>query len=141
MCQPAILYQIWPVYAIFQLLQSKLFISAIFSLLGIYFLPVQAIFSQNKRLPFGSLGKHGSKLTLEHIAVFLIEFVHTTGAIHDLLFTSVERVALGANFNVEFGFAHGRFSDKFVAARAGNIDFVVVGMNLRFHDFSFKKRV
>jgi galactoside O-acetyltransferase len=86
-------------------------------------------------------GKHGSKLTLEHIAVFLIEFVHTTGAIHDLLFTSVERVALGANFNVEFGFAHGRFSDKFVAARAGNIDFVVVGMNLRFHDFSFKKRV
>ena len=86
-------------------------------------------------------GKHGSKLTLEHIAVFLIEFVHTTGAIHDLLFTSVERVALGANFNVEFGFAHCRFSGEFVTARAGNIDFMVVGMNFRFHGFSFKKRV
>jgi len=86
-------------------------------------------------------GKHGSKLAFEHIAIFLIEFVHTAGAIHDLLFTSVERVALRANFNVEFGFAHGRFSGEFVAARAGNIDFVVVGMNFRFHGFSFKKRV
>ena len=86
-------------------------------------------------------GKHGSKLTLEHIAVFLIEFVHTAGAIHDLLFTSVERMALRANFNVEFGFAHGRFSGEFVTARAGNIDFMVVGMNFRFHGFSFKKRV
>jgi len=109
--------------------------------LGIHFLPVKAIFSQNKRLPFGSLGKHGSKLTLEHIAVFLIEFVHTAGAIHDLLFTSVERMALRANFNVEFGFAHGRFSGEFVTARAGNIDFMVVRMNFRFHSFSFKKRV
>ena len=85
--------------------------------------------------------KHGSKLTFEHIAVFLIEFVHTAGAVHDLLFTGVERVALGANFNVELGFAHGRFSGEFVAARASNIDFVVVGMNFRFHNFSFKKRV
>ena len=64
MCQPAILYQIWPVYAIFQLLQSKLFISAIFSLLGIYFLPVQAIFSQNKRLPFGSLGETRQQISV-----------------------------------------------------------------------------
>jgi len=85
--------------------------------------------------------KHGSKLAFEHIAVFLIEFVHTAGAIHDLLFTGVERMALRANFNVEFGFAHGRFSGEFVTARAGNIDFMVVGMNFRFHGFSFKKRV
>jgi len=85
--------------------------------------------------------KHGEKLAFEHIAVFLIEFVHTAGAIHDLLFTSVERMALRANFNVEFGFAHGRFSGEFVTARAGNIDFMVVRMNFRFHSFSFKKRV
>ena len=89
----------------------------------------------------GSLDAHTLMCTFEHIAVFLIEFVHTAGAVHDLLFTGVERVALGANFNVELGFAHGRFSGEFVAARASNIDFVVVGMNFRFHNFSFKKRV
>jgi len=105
------------------------------------FLPSSPISRQNKRLPLAASGKHGSKLAFEHIAVFLIEFVHTAGAIHDLLFSSVERVALRANFDVEFGFAHGRFSGEFVAARAGNIDFVVVGMNFRFHGFSFKKRV
>ena len=105
--------------------------------LGIYSLLSRPIFRQNKRLPLGSLGETRRKLAFEHIAVFLIEFVHTAGAIHDFLFTSVERMALRANFNVEFGFAHGRFSGEFVTARAGNINFMVVGMNFRFHGFSF----
>ena len=98
-------------------------------------------FQAKQKAAFWQPRGNTAALAFEHIAVFLIEFVHTAGAIHDLLFTSVERVALRANFNVEFGFAHGRFSGEFVAARAGNIDFVVVGMNFRFHGFSFKKRV
>jgi len=133
---------IWPAYAFFQLLQSKLFISVVCSLCLASIPCYPALFSgKTKGRLSAASEKHGSKLAFEHIAVFLIEFVHTAGAIHDLLFTSVERVALRANFNVEFGFAHGRFSGEFVTARAGNIDFMVVGMNFRFHGFSFKKRV
>ena len=103
--------------------------------------PATLYFQAKQKAAFWQPRGNTAALAFEHIAVFLIEFVHTAGAIHDLLFTSVERMALRANFNVEFGFAHGRFSGEFVTARAGNIDFMVVGMNFRFHGFSFKKRV
>ena len=83
-------------------------------------------------------GKHGSKLTLEHIAVFLIEFVHTTGSVDDFLSTGVERVAQRANLNVEAVFFHCGFGHEFVAARAGNVDFVVVRVNTLFHLISFR---
>ena len=81
------------------------------------------------------------QLAFEQVAEFVVEFVHATGSVDDFLSTGVERVAQRANLNVEAVFFHCGFGHEFVAARAGNIDFVVVGMNLRFHDFSFKKRV
>ena len=71
--------------------------------------------------------------TFEHIAVFLIEFVHTTGRVNDFLFTSVERVTCRAYFNIERVFFHGGFSHESIAARAGHSNIVVVWLNAVIH--------
>ena len=69
------------------------------------------------------------QLAFEQVAEFVVEFVHTTGSVDDFLSTGVERVAQRANFNVEAVFFHCGFGHEFVAARAGNVDFVVVRVN------------
>ena len=74
------------------------------------------------------------KSAFEHIAVFLVEFVHTAGGIDDFLFAGVERMAFGANLDIEGFFGHGGFGNELVAARAGNRYVVVIGMDTLFHD-------
>ena len=74
------------------------------------------------------------KLTFEHIAVFLVEFVHTAGGIDDFLFAGVERMAFGANLDIEGFFGHGGFGIELVAARAGNRYVVVIWVDTLFHD-------
>ena len=78
------------------------------------------------------------QLAFEQVAEFVVEFVHTTGSVDDFLSTGVERVAQRANLNVEVVFFHCGFGHEFVAARAGNIDFVVVRVNTLFHLISFR---
>lgn len=74
-----------------------------------------------------------SSWAFEHIAKFLIEFVHATSGIHDFLFASVEWVALRANLDIEVFFFHYRLSNEFVAARASYVHFVIIWMNILFH--------
>ena len=78
------------------------------------------------------------QLAFEQVAEFVVEFVHTTGSVDDFLSTGVERVAQRANLNVEAVFFHCGFGYEFVAARAGNVDFVVVRVNTLFHLISFR---
>lgn len=69
------------------------------------------------------------------------KLVDTTCGVNHFLFTCVERVALGAHFNVEAFFAHGRFGHKSVAARAGHFQIGVFRMDTGFHDFPLGFRV
>jgi len=66
-------------------------------------------------------------------AEFLTEAFDATGGIDDLLLAGVERMALGADFDVE-RLAAGRASLEFVAATARDIDFDVVRVYRFFHD-------
>ena len=63
-----------------------------------------------------------------------IEAVHTSAGIDQLLLASVERMALGANFDVDLRL--GGTSLDHIAARAGDGAVNVVGMDTLFHSFS-----
>ena len=80
-----------------------------------------------------SLFCQSPNLAFEHIAEFLVEFVHAAGRVNDFLLAGVKRVAFRANFDVEAVFGHGRLGGERVAARAGNVYIVVVRMNIGFH--------
>jgi hypothetical protein len=69
------------------------------------------------------------------LAVFLAEFLNAAGGVHDLLGAGVERVALGADFNVQ-RLAHGGAGCELVAAATVYGDFLVFRMDIGFH-FSF----
>ena len=60
-----------------------------------------------------------------------IEAVHTSAGIDQLLLASVERMALGADFNVDLGL--GGAGLDHVAARAGDGAVNVIGMDTLFH--------
>ena len=64
--------------------------------------------------------------------VFLAEFLNTASSIHDLLLTSVERVALRTNFYVEVLTRSGT-SLELVATAASDCDFRIIWMNIGFH--------
>jgi hypothetical protein len=68
------------------------------------------------------------------LVVFLVELLDATGGIHDLLCACVERVAFGADFNVQCRFAECGLGVEFVAATAGygyfNVLWVCVGFHL-----------
>src|SRR5487761_2636178 len=70
------------------------------------------------------------------LRVFLAEFLHTAGGVHDLLLAGVERMAIGAHLDMQ-RLAHGRVGLPSIAAAAGNLDFVIVGVDVCFHGFSF----
>ena len=70
---------------------------------------------------------------LAHV-VALLESVNTSAGVNQLLLTSVEGVALGANFDVDLGL--GRTSLNDVAACAGDGAVNVVRMDTLFHSFS-----
>ena len=73
------------------------------------------------------------KLTFEHIAEFLVEFVHAAGGVDDFLLAGIEGVAQGANLDIEVFFFHSGTGGEFVAARAGYVNFAVIGVNILFH--------
>lgn len=74
-----------------------------------------------------------SGLTLEHIAEFLVEFVHTAGGVNDFLLAGVERMAQRTNLDIEVFFFHSRTGSEFIAARASYVNFAVIGMSILFH--------
>jgi galactoside O-acetyltransferase len=78
------------------------------------------------------------RLAFEQVAEFVVEFIHATGSVDDFLSTGVERMAQRANLDVEAVFFQSGFGDEFVPARAGNIDFVVIRMDVLFHVVSFR---
>jgi hypothetical protein len=65
-------------------------------------------------------------------AVFLAELVHAAGRVHDLLLAGVKRMALGADFNVQW-LVQGGTGFEFIAATAGYVNFFVFGMAFGFH--------
>jgi hypothetical protein len=70
------------------------------------------------------------------LAVFLAEFLHATGGVHDLLLAGIERVAGGADFNVQWFHHRGTRSERIPAA-AGHCDVGILGMDFRLHFGSF----
>jgi hypothetical protein len=73
-------------------------------------------------------------------AVLAAEFLDAACGVHDLLGAGVERMALGADFDVQFRFAHGGAGCELVAAAACHCDFFVFRVNGGFH-FVFLAKV
>ena len=63
----------------------------------------------------------------------LVEALNTSAGVNQLLLTSVERMALGANFDVDLGLGGTSLDD--VAASAGDGAVNVVRMDTLFHSF------
>ena len=72
-------------------------------------------------------------LILLGIAVLLVELIDTSLSSGSLLCACVERVALGADFNVDLGLCG--TCDKCVAAVAGHGRLKILGMDRFLHDF------
>ena len=68
---------------------------------------------------------------LVHIETFL-ESVNTSACINELLLAGIERVALGANFNLNIFLCGHSFN--YVATVAGNCSFYKIRMYSLFHD-------
>jgi hypothetical protein len=68
-------------------------------------------------------------------AVFLTELVYATGSIHNLLGTGIKRMAFGAHFDMQGWFAHHGLGLEGVTATASYGEFLVVWMDICFHDF------
>ena len=68
-----------------------------------------------------------------HVAVLLAEALNATSGINDTLLTGVERMASGANFDVDAGLANCGARLERIAAAANNIDFGVFRMDFGFH--------
>ena len=66
------------------------------------------------------------------LAVTLVETIHASGGIDQLLFAGEERVASRANFDVQVALL-GRARLERLAASAGNIYFDVFWVNSWFH--------
>jgi hypothetical protein len=81
------------------------------------------------------------RLTFEHIAVFLIEFVYTTSRVNNFLFTGIEWMTCRTYFNTESIFLHCGFSYKGITARAGHGYVVVVWLNAVIHSIVLGWRV
>ena len=63
--------------------------------------------------------------------VTLVETIHTTAGVHQLLFAGEERMTFGANFNLNV--LDGGRSFNHIAARTGDGGGLIVGMNILFH--------
>lgn len=73
---------------------------------------------------------------LAALAVALLEASHTTTGVENLLLAGVERMALRAHVG-RHGFALvGRTSDESVAARARDLNGMIIGMNTLLHGVS-----
>jgi hypothetical protein len=67
------------------------------------------------------------------LVVFLVEFLDTSGGIHDFLCACVERMAFRADFNMQSRFAQCGLGVEFIAAAAGNSYFGVLWVCVGFH--------
>jgi hypothetical protein len=67
------------------------------------------------------------------VAVLLIELINTSLSSGSLLCAGVERVALGADFNVDLRLCG--TGNKGIAAVAGHGSLEILGMDRFFHDF------
>ena len=75
---------------------------------------------------------------IELHAVFLAELLDTASSVNNLLLACIERMTLGANFDVHV-LARGGACLELVAATASHVDFSVVRMDLGLHaGISFK---
>ena len=66
-------------------------------------------------------------------AVFLAEFLNTASCVDNFLFASVKRMAFRADFNMQ-RLNHCGLSHKLIATAAGNFNFIVIWVNVCFHD-------
>ena len=71
--------------------------------------------------------------------VFLVETVHAAACIHKLLLAGIERVALGANFNLNVLF--GRTSLNNCTTRASDSSLFVLGMDTFLHEFHLSHQI
>jgi hypothetical protein len=96
-------------------------------------------FENKKKPPWldGGFSEVEAKLFLRGggfvLRVFAAETLDTSGGVHQLLLARKERVAGGANFNVDVAMVRGP-SRKCIAARAVDLYFMVVRMNGCLHD-------
>lgn len=68
-----------------------------------------------------------------YVAVFLTETLDPASGVDDTLLAGIERMAGGADFNVDAGLANRGARLEAVAAAADDIDFGVVRMDFGFH--------
>ena len=67
------------------------------------------------------------------VAVLLIELINTSLSSGSLLCACVERMALGADFDVDLRLCG--TCNECVSAVAGNGSLIILGLNRSFHDF------
>ena len=82
----------------------------------------------SKRAPFDDALLNG----LFHVET-LLEAIHTSAAVHQLLLAGKEGMALGANFNLQFRLGGTGFER--LAAHATDDRLAILGMDLFLHDF------
>ena len=80
---------------------------------------------------FGAFGTDSVPKTLAQ-SVFLAELVDPSAGIDFLLLARVKRVARGAHFNKEI-LAERRARCELIATTTGDLDGVVIGMDVGFH--------
>lgn len=68
----------------------------------------------------------------ELLTVFLTELVNAASGINNFLLARVKRMARRTNLNVQLVFESGS-SFKLVATAAGDLQVMIIGMNLGFH--------
>ena len=73
------------------------------------------------------------------LAIALVEAVHASGGIDQLLLAGKERVASGTNFDVQVTFLGGASLER-LAARAGDGDINVFWVNSWFHMLTLYRR-
>lgn len=85
-------------------------------------------------LPFSGLNTMQRLSRLgSSLVVFLVEFLDTSGSIHNFLCSGVERMAFGTNFNMQCWFADSGFGLERIAAATGYGDFVILWVCVGFH--------
>jgi len=67
--------------------------------------------------------------------VFFTELVYTSAGIDDLLLARIKWVTCGAHFNAEI-LAERRACNELIATTTCDLDVVVIGMNVGFHDLA-----
>ena len=85
-------------------------------------------------LPFFRVGRNSGLCCFRAcLVVFLVEFLDTARSINNLLCSGVERVALGANLDMQGWLAKSRLGLEFVTAAAGYGNFGILWVSVFFH--------